>query len=153
MPNELDDTVRSIGLDLVSRLAPEELLLYPSLVSQFQSRDIDRDEGSRDQILGFGTGEIVLLMTPMILKFTSGFWDAFIAEAARDALDGVVRQIQQVRAAREHKAQDIPPLTAAQLQLVRKVAEQETRRMKISKDQAALLTDALVGALAAPPNP
>ena len=79
MPNELDDTVRSIGLDLVSRLAPEELLLYPSLVSQFQSRDIDRDEGSRDQILGFGTGEIVLLMTPMILKFTSGFWDAFIA--------------------------------------------------------------------------
>ena len=36
MADETAEVVRSVGLELVSRLAPEELPLYPSLVSQFQ---------------------------------------------------------------------------------------------------------------------
>jgi len=36
MADESAEVVRSVGLELVSRLAPEELPLYPSLVSQFQ---------------------------------------------------------------------------------------------------------------------
>ena len=36
MPDETAEIVRSVGFELVSRLAPEELPLYPSLVSQFQ---------------------------------------------------------------------------------------------------------------------
>ena len=35
MPDDTDEIVGSIGHELVSRLAPEELPLYPSLVSQF----------------------------------------------------------------------------------------------------------------------
>lgn len=151
MPDETDEIVRSISLDLVSQLAPEELPLYPSLVSKFQGTDRGRGNGSSDQILGFGTGDVVVLMTPVILNFTRSFWDALVAQTAQDTLHMVVRQIQRLRAAHKHAPQDIPRLTAEQLQLVRNLAEQETRRLDISKDQAALLADALLGALAAPP--
>ena len=36
MPEETDEIVGSLGRELVSDLAPEELTLYPSLLSQFQ---------------------------------------------------------------------------------------------------------------------
>jgi hypothetical protein len=150
--DETDEMVRSIGLELVSRLAPEELPLYPSLVSQFGSKASRRGNASSDdQILGFGTGEAVMLMTPVILGFTQSFWNALVAHAAENAFSGVVRRLQLLRTGHQHAPQDTVRLTADQLQLVRKVAEQETRRLNISKSQAGLLTDALVGALAAPP--
>jgi hypothetical protein len=36
MPDDTDEIVGSIGRELVLRLAPEELPLYPSLVKQLQ---------------------------------------------------------------------------------------------------------------------
>jgi hypothetical protein len=153
VPDETDEMFRAIGLELVSRLAPEELPLYPSLLSQFGSKASRGNASSDDQILGFGTGEAVMMMTPVILSFTQGFWNALVAEAAENALNGVVRRLRQLREGHQHAPQDTVRLTADQLQLVRKVAEQETRRLNISKSQAGLLTDALVGALAAPPAP
>jgi hypothetical protein len=150
MRDEGEEIVRSIGLELVSRLAPEELPLYPSLVSEFEGRDGGRSNASSDdQILGFGTGEVAILMTPVILSFTRSFWDALVAQAAENVLNGVVRRLRRAR--HQHAPQDPPRLSAEQLHLVRKVAEQETSRLHIPKDQAGLLADALVGALAVPP--
>ena len=59
MSDETDEIVRSIGRELVSHLAPEELPIYPSLVSQFQDakRGRGRNASSDDQLLGFGAGE------------------------------------------------------------------------------------------------
>jgi hypothetical protein len=147
MPDEDDEIVRLLGLELVTRLVPEELPVYPSLVSQFEGTASGRrNKSSDDQILGFGAGEVVLLMTPEILSFTRGFWDALVAQTAQNSLNGVVRRIQLLRAGHQNP----PPLNAEQIQLVRKVAEQETRRLNMPKDQAGILTDAIVGALAAP---
>jgi hypothetical protein len=63
MSYETTEIVRSVGLEHVSRLAPEELPLYPSLVSQFQ--DAKRSRGGRassdDQLLGFGAAEAMTI--------------------------------------------------------------------------------------------
>jgi hypothetical protein len=53
MSEETDEIVGSLGRELVSDLAPEELPLYPSLLSQFQ--DAKRGRGGKssdDQVLG-----------------------------------------------------------------------------------------------------
>jgi hypothetical protein len=99
MPAETDEIVRSIGLELVSRMAPEELPLYPSLADQFQDAKRARksNKSSDDQILGFGAGEVVTLLTPVILSFTRSFWDAILAQAAQTALHGVLQQLQAHR--------------------------------------------------------
>lgn len=60
MSNESDDVIESISRELVSRLAPEELPLYPSLLSQFQDAKGSRRRkaaASDDQLLGFGAAE------------------------------------------------------------------------------------------------
>ena len=82
MSEDTDVIVGSLGRELVSDLAPEELPLYPSLLSQFQ--DAKRSRGGKssdDQLLGFGAAEALTMLTPVILSFTSSFWQAL-------ALDG-----------------------------------------------------------------
>ena len=153
MPGETDEIVRSIGRELVSRIAPEELPLYPSLVSQFQDAKRARRSkaSSDDQILGFGAGEVVTLLTPVILSFTRSFWDAIVAQAAQTALHGVLQQLQAHRPGQRNGPAETPRFTEAQIQLVRTVAEQEACRLNVSKKQAGLLADAMVGVLVAPP--
>lgn len=153
MPDETAEIVRSIGLELVSRLAPEELPLYPSLAGQPGGARRGRGKApSDDQILGFGAGEAMTLLTPMLLEFARCFWDALAAQAAGAAVLGVFHHREQRR--RGHDArEDVPRLSEAQLQLVRTVAVQEARRLNVSDGQAGLLADAVVGVLAAPPVP
>ncbi|MGD0554895.1 MAG: hypothetical protein ABSA93_07940 [Streptosporangiaceae bacterium] len=155
MPAETDEIVRSIGLELVSRMAPEELPLYPSLADQFQDAKRARksNKSSDDQILGFGAGEVVTLLTPVILSFTRSFWDAILAQAAQTALHGVLQQLQAHRPGQRSSPGETPHFTEAQIRLLRKVAEQEAGRLNVSKKQAGLLANAIVGVLVAPPVP
>ena len=148
MSEETDEIVGSLGRELVSDLAPEELPLYPSLLSQFQG--VKRGRGrksSDDQLLGIGAAEALTMLTPVILSFTSGFWQALVGEAARSSAHGV---LEYVKAHFPGHHEVAPPLTASQLQLVRAVAEREARQLDISEGQAGLLADAMVGLLAEP---
>ena len=149
MPEETDEIVGSLGRELVSDLAPEELPLYPSLLSQFQGARRGRGgKSSDDQMLGFGAAEALTMLTPVILNFTSSFWQALVAEAARSSVHGVLGCVRAHLPGRQEAAP--PPLTEDQLKLVRTMAEREARRLDISEGQAGLLADAMVGLLAAP---
>jgi hypothetical protein len=152
MADETAEVVRLVGLELVSRLAPEELPLYPSLVSQFQGAKRGRGgkASSDDQLLGFGAAEAVTMLTPAILSFTSSFWQALVAEAANNSVHGVLEYVKSHLPGRREAAAGPPPLTPGQLQLVRTVAEREAGRLDMSESQAGLLADAMVGVLTAP---
>ena len=151
MPDDTDEIVGSISRGLVSRLAPEELPLYPSLVKQSQGAKRGRrgKASSDDQLLGFGAAEAVTMLTPVILSFTGSFWKALVAEAADNSAHGVVQYVKAHLLGR-HEATAAPPLTPGQLQLVRTVAEREARRLDVSENQAGLFADAMVGVLTAP---
>ncbi|MGD0700994.1 MAG: hypothetical protein ABSA02_14045 [Trebonia sp.] len=154
MADETDEIVGSVGRDLVSHLAPEELPLYPSLLRQFQGVKGGRGRkgSSDDQLLGFGAAEVVTMITPVILSFSRGFWEALIAEAAEDSVHRVVEYVK-ARLPGHQAGQGPPPLSPDQLQLVRTIAEREARRLDISKQQAGLLADAMVGVLTGPAVP
>jgi hypothetical protein len=150
MPEQTDEIVGSLGRELVAVLAPEELPLYPSLLSQFQGAKRGRGgkRSSDDQFLGFGAAEALTMLTPVILAFTSSVWQALVAEAAQSAAHGVVDYVRSHLPGHHEAA--APPLTADQLQLVRTVAERQARRLGISEGQAGLLADAMMGVLAGP---
>lgn len=152
MPGETEEIVRSVGLELVSRLAPEELPLYPSLAAESEvPRGARRRGSSEDQLLGFGAGEAIMLLTPVILGFTRCFWQALLDDAAHTAVDCVLRRLRALRTGHQHGTQQAPPLTREQLALVRTVAEREARRLDVSDEQAGLLADAMVGVLTTAP--
>jgi len=152
MAEETAEVVRLVGLELISRLAPEELPLYPSLVSQFQGAKRGRrgKMSSDDQLLGFGAAEAVTMLTPVILSFTGSFWQALVAEAARTSVHGVLEYVKAISRGGREAVAGPPPLAPDQLQLVRTVAEREARRLDISESHAGLLADAMVGVLTAP---
>jgi hypothetical protein len=150
MPDKTDEIVGSLGRELVSNLAPEELPLCPSLLSQFQRPKRGRrdKDTSTDQLLGFGGAEVLTMLTPVIPSFTTGFWQALVAEAAESSAHSVLEYVTS-HLTRQHEAAG-PPLTPDQLDLVRTVAEREARRLDISEGQAALLADAMIGAISKP---
>jgi hypothetical protein len=152
MSDDTDEIVGSIGRELVLHLAPEELPLYPSLLSQFQGAEGDRGrmKSSDDQLLGFGLAEAVTMITPVVLSFTRSFWEALVAEAARDSVHGVVEYVKAHWPANHGAGGRAAQLTQDQLQLVRTVAEREARLLDISGKRAGLLADAMVGVLTAP---
>ena len=88
------------------------------------------------------------MLTPVILSFTSCFWQALVAEAAQSSAHGVLAYVR-AHLPGHHEAA-APPLTPDQIQLVRTVAEREARRLDISEAQVGLLTDAMVGAMTGP---
>ena len=99
MPEETNEVVSSLSRELVSGLAPEELPLYPSLLIQFQGAKGAKGgkrgkNSSDDQLLGFGGAEAITMLTPVILAFTNGFWQALVAEAAKDSAHGVIEYVR-----------------------------------------------------------
>jgi hypothetical protein len=150
MPEETEEIVGSLGRELVSGLAPEELPLYPSLLTQFQGprRARGGKKSSDDQLLGFGAAEAMTMLTPVILSFTSSFWQALVAETAQSSVHGVLECVRARLPGHREAAE--PPLTPHQLKLVRSVAEREARRLDISDGQAGLLADAMIGVLTGP---
>ena len=155
MPDEIDEIVGSLGRELVSHLAPEELPLYPSLLSQFQGAKGGRGRkaSSDDELLGFGAAEIVTMLTPAILNFTSCFWQALMAEAAEKSTHSMLAYVRSHLPGHHEPGRGPRQLTPDQLQLVRTVAEREARRLDITGKRAGLLADAMVGVLAAPAGP
>jgi hypothetical protein len=152
MADETDEIVASVGRELVSHLAPEELPLYPALLSQFQGAKGGRGRkaASDDQLLGFGAAEALTMLTPVILNFTFCFWQALMAEAAKNSAHGVLAYVRSHLPGHHKAGQGPPQLTPDELQLVRSVAEREALRLDLSKKRAGLLADAMVGVLAAP---
>ena len=150
MPEEIDEIVGSLGRELVSDLAPEELPLYPSLLGQFEGAKPGRGkkDSSDDQFLGFGGDEVLTMLTPVILSFTSSFWQALVAETARNSAHDVLEHVR-AHLPGHHEAAT-PPLTPDQLKLVRTVAERQARRLDISEGQAGLLANAMIGVLSGP---
>ena len=155
MLGETDQVVGSLGRELVLYLAPEELPLYPSLLNDFQGgkRGGGRKRSSDDQLLGFGAAEAVTMITPVILTFSRGFWEALIAETAREPMRRLAECIR-AHLPGHHEIGQVPqPLTPEQLHLVRRVAEREARRLDLPDKRARLLADAMVGVLSVPPAP
>lgn len=145
-----DDVVGSIGVELVSCLAPEELPLFPALLRQFQGADVRGNRGSsKDQLLGFGVGESVVLLTPVILEFSRGLWKAMLEQAGETVMHEVLQHLP-ARLRHQKPADDDSKFGIAEIRKVRAIARQEAKRLNIPDDQAQLLADAVVGVLNAP---
>jgi hypothetical protein len=105
-------------------------------------------------MLGFGAAEAVTLLTPVILA-VSGDVIKFLVAEAQKALQSessslinetVKAWFGKFRQTDEKKTP--PPLTADQLEQVRKIAIKKAQQLKLSEKNTKLLADAIVGSLA-----
>jgi hypothetical protein len=150
-----NEVIVEVARGVVREVAPQEMPLFRAN-SELYCKDPSRAlEGatSGDQMLGFGTGVEVTLLTPIVLSVVCAVMKALAAEIAKSAahegaaaIDDRVKRLF-LRFRTDSPADNPPPLTANQLERVRSIAFDEACRLHLSQDQAHLLADSTVGGL------
>ena len=147
--------VGDLSRDLVTQVAPQELPLFRAN-SEIFFRNPDElavNRKAKDDMLGFGDGGIIVLITPVVLMVTQQVVQFVIEQVKKSAQEqgsalideSVKKMFKKFRPVDGKKPN---PLTADQLAQVRKVALKKAQELKLSDERARLLADALVGSLA-----
>lgn len=153
----LDDLVIEISRDLVAQLAPEELPLFRVTSQAFlqNPKRVLAGQGAGDDMLGFGLGDAVALLTPAALAVASSVLTFLVAEMTKAAStegkslvqDTVHQLFKKIRSPTKSNGKQLPPLTTEQLVQVRAIALKHAHQMKLSDPRAKVLADAIVGSL------
>jgi hypothetical protein len=150
--------VRDVTRALIVRVAPQELPLFRASSERwFADHGGELRRGRGQEVLGFGAEAAVVLLTPVALGVVSDV----LSYLAVDYAKGVApRGLAAVRAAlrrlfrvvpEEGVAAEAPVMTGEQLARVRSVAFERAIALDLPEAKAALLADALLGALSVPP--
>jgi hypothetical protein len=155
---EQDQLVSDVARQMIKQIAPEELPLYRAQSQAYFANPAAalRGEASKDEMLGFGAGEVIIFLTPIALQVASQAV-AILSEELKKAskeqsaplIRAMVRRLLHGDARSDGPAQNPPSLTSEQLRRVREAALEEARRCRVSDDRANLLADAIAGRLAA----
>ena len=155
MPEEpVDQLVADIARDLVSETAPQELPLFRANRELFfKDPDKFNAPSNKDEMLDFGIGEVVVMLTPYLLAITREVI-RFLADELQKSLKtesaslintAIKNLFKKFRPPEEHT---VPALTHEQLTRVRDLAIAKARELHLSDEQATLLADAVAGSLA-----
>ncbi len=148
--------VADLARDIVAQTAPQELPLFRATSAAYfnNPNQVLRRRDGKDQMLGFGAGEAVLMLTPTVLvivnqvvTFVITEVQKAVAQESSSLLDDFVKKMfKKYRPTDEQNAP--PPLTSAQLLKVHQLAYEEAGRLALPDAQAKLLADSIVGTLA-----
>ncbi len=145
-PNEpVRDLVRSV----VAVLAPEELPLVDGL-RRFDDATVVRRLSGRHghrEPLGFGAGEIAMLVTPVVWLVLDGVAQRMAAATADRVAQGATGTLRRIFR-RPAAPVEVPPLTREQLAEVRALVLATAEQRGLSPRRAAEIADALVARLA-----
>ena len=149
--------VADLARDTVRQVAPQELPLFRAYCEAYfkdPEKPLKGKQG-KDEMLGFGTGAEVALLTPVVLaiaKEVVQFVAGEIAKSAKNESSGLIhdavkKMFGKFRTADGEDTQAPPPLTRNQLARVRQKAYEIACRMNVPTSQADLLADSVVGSL------
>jgi len=150
--------VATLGRDLVQQVVPGELPLFASVSRAYFAGSLPKREArGRDDLLGFGVGEAVVLVAPIVLRFAEEIWET-VSQQAATAAGGVVAEVfRRLRLRCGGNGSKVRPSTPAlsveELQYVRTVGRRCAENLPLTSQQRHLLVESLVGNLAAPDTP
>ncbi len=154
--------IADLTRDIVAQTAPQELPLFRIMsAAYFKNPDqVLKGQSGKDEMLGFGVAEAVVMLTPSILAIMSQVVNFVMAEVQNSVAtnsadviaDLVSKMFKKFRPAEKKDQENLPALTTEQLTRVRNMAYQEARKLVLSDAQADLLADSIVGSLVVAPS-
>ena len=154
-----DELVAELARDVVAKTAPHELPLFRATSEEY-FKDPDRvlDPGeAKDEMLGFGVGEVAMLLGPAALVVAREVVTFVAAEVGKSAKEesspiirSLVRRVFRRGGQANGPAEQAPPpveLTADQLAEVHRIALEKAQQLRLPADKAELLADSMVGEL------
>jgi len=160
--SDQNQLIADLARDIVAQTAPQELPLFRTMsAAYFKNPDkVLKGQSGKDEMLGFGVAEAVVMLTPSILAIMSQVVQFVMAEVQKSVAtntadvinDLVTRMFKKFRPADEKDHQNVPALTTEQLTRVRNLAYQEAHKLALPDAQAGLLADSIVGSLVVAPS-
>lgn len=151
--SDQNQLIADVVRDIIVQTAPEELPLFRATsTAYFKNADrVLKGQMSKDELLGFGAGEAVTLLTPYVfvvvtevVRFVIVEVQKSVATESANLISDIVKKLfKRVRP----EENNLLPLTSAQLAQVDKVAYESARRLNLSNDRARLLADAIKGSM------
>lgn len=155
-----DELVAELARGAIATAAPHELPLFPAASRRFFADPegaVDPARG-RDEVLGFGIEAAAVLITPVALTVAKDVIRFLVDEVARtakeesrSAIESRVRRLfrrGEADDARDDREDAAQPLSREQLGEVRRIAVEKASVLRLPREQAELLADAMVGRLA-----
>jgi len=160
--SDQNQLIADLTRDIVAQTAPQELPLFRTMsAAYFKNPDkVLKGQPGKDDVLGFGEAEAVMILTPSILAimsqvvhFVTAEVQKSIATYSADVIDDLVRKMfNKFRLAEKKDQENLPALTTEQLTRVRNLAYQGARKLGLSDARADLLADSIVGSLVVTPS-
>ncbi|MFJ9033174.1 hypothetical protein ACIRQP_32590 [Streptomyces sp. NPDC102274] len=141
--------VRDLVREVIADLAPDELPLLDGLFNLDDATAIRRltGRGQRREPLGFGMGEIAVLITPVVW-LTLDQAARRIADAALDSASRESTALLRRLFRRRQAPVTMPPLTREQLVEVRRLVLETAERRGLPAERASEVADGVVAGLA-----
>lgn len=165
------DTIllNALSREAIAKIAPEEMPLFEATSETYRKNPklVFSKQNDKEEMLGFGVGTTVTLLTPIALE-VSKIVINYVIEISRDPIESAVQDSIQKQApgifdrlARfisqllgkteppvELMVSEVPALNRDQLVQVQQLAFEKAQQFNLPADQAILLAESLVGSLA-----
>lgn len=145
-----ESIIARVARTTVERTAPEELLFFDAAASAYlrgPGRASPRRGRRGDEALGYGVTDVVDLVTPVALT-VAGAVVAHLADRVGDAAsartDRLIARLRGRLRRRPPPPARLPELSAAQLDVIRALAEERARALGLAEDRIALFVDAFM---------
>jgi hypothetical protein len=154
--------ISELSRDLVGQMAPGELPRFEATrTAYFEDPDkvLRGNASDKDEILGFGTGETLTQMTPVILAVVTQVVTFLAAEVKKQLKSEstsfvgelVKGMFKKFKARLDKSPPKAPTLSPEVLTRVRETTLQNASRLHLPQEKATMLADAVVGSLALAP--
>lgn len=142
-----------ISKELASSFAPEEIDLFDEIAAVYfvKSDDLQLNDKRPDSLLGFGTGETIIALTPAILAAVDTVLNYIGLEIIKIGKDETVDMLKgklKNLFVDSEKKNAIEPLSHTQLELIKSLAQKKASEFGMKPKKAKHLAEALVGVIA-----
>ncbi|WP_433870938.1 hypothetical protein [Saccharopolyspora sp. CA-218241] len=148
-PGTRGTAVRDVVHDVVVAVAPEERPVVLGLSRLDDDAVVRRlrDQRGRREPLGFGLGDLVVMVTPVVWLVLDEAARKVVGSAVDGAAKGLGAGLRKVFRKRP-AAVEVPPLTREQLAEVRQRVLEAARQRGMPEERAIAVADAVVARLA-----
>ena len=159
---ENNQLIADVARDIIAQTEPGELPLFRAISTEYFKRPAEaaKNQSGRDELLGFGIGDAVPLVTPAMLVvmtqvvafLTEVVRQSFVEESANLVNEQVRSMFKKFRLEGERDELAPAPLTREQLVQIHKQAYEKFLQLKLSESRANNLADAVVASLIVAPK-
>lgn len=159
---ENNQLIADVAHDIIAQTEPGELPLFRAISTEYFKRPTEaaKNQSGGDELLGFGIGDAVPLVTPAMLVvmtqvvafLTEVVRQSFVEESANLVNEQVRSMFKKFRLEGERDELAPAPLTREQLVQIHKQAYEKFLQLKLSESRANNLADAVVASLIVAPK-